>query len=646
MDIEPNTIIKDRYRIVMKLGKGGMGVVYLAVDLAVDRQVAIKVNLDLAADAITQFEKEAKMLARIRHPNLPLVSDHFTIGESQYLVMDYVPGDTLSNAIKKKGAYSEDEVKSLAKQIGNALSYLHQQTPPIIHRDVKPSNIKIMPSGEAILVDFGIAKSTDETMTATGAQGYSPGYAPPEQYGSATTGPYSDQYSLAATLYAMLTTESPTDAIERMFSGGVLKSLKGFNSQLPNYMVSALERAMSINPEERFQNINDFVDSLTDPNYSASTILSPTIMRPKKKSRLGVIIGGLAIVVIALGTWFGIKLVGGATSSNTEIPVSAELRNTEVATLFPTATKIPTLTSTPIPTEAPLPTNTPTIEPTPLGAGGEIAFVSDRGDSSIFQIYTISADGSNLAQLTFDDVSKSQPVWSPDGQFLLYVADGGRIGGEKMGLDIWIINADGSNPVNLSQSIGDDYDPVWHPEGEKIAFVSTRVQGFRQIFFMDKNGGNQKFITLGFGIEYYPAWSPDGVWLAFSVSFNGSYPQLWLRNQFGQDPKPFDVSTKIKEVVHPRFSPDGKYIAYVDVKPTQTEIYLVIFETKGFDIFPLTNSLGNRTPSWSPDSQWLVFSSTRDLNSEIYIMDTGGRFQTNITNHEATDKMPSWRPIP
>ena len=192
MELTPGIVLKNRYVIDKQLGKGGMGAVYLAIDQAVDRQVAVKANLNPSPESQRQFTREARMLAGLRHPNLPLVSDHFVIDDVQYLVMDFVPGGDLLNLLREEGAQPFDVIVDWAEQIGDALNYLHSQSPPIIHRDIKPANLKVTPEGQIMLVDFGIAKAS-EGDTTVGARGYTPGYAPPEQYSNAITGPYSDQ---------------------------------------------------------------------------------------------------------------------------------------------------------------------------------------------------------------------------------------------------------------------------------------------------------------------------------------------------------------------------------------------------------------------------------------------------------------------
>ena len=159
MDLSPDTVLHDRYRIQRLLGSGGMGAVYLAFDQALEHPVAVKINQAVNPESIAQFKNEARLLATLRHPNLPRVSDYFIEGENQFLVMDYIPGDDLKSRIMQYGPVPQDQVLRLAQQLGSALSYLHHLDPPIIHRDVKPANLKLSPEGEIILVDFGLANT-------------------------------------------------------------------------------------------------------------------------------------------------------------------------------------------------------------------------------------------------------------------------------------------------------------------------------------------------------------------------------------------------------------------------------------------------------------------------------------------------------
>jgi serine/threonine-protein kinase len=215
MPLQPSDILNQRYRIEGQLGKGGMGAVYLAHDMTLDIKVAVKENLNLNPESERQFRREARLLATLRHPNLPRVTDHFILEDRQYLVMDYIEGVDLSARVARQPA-TIDEVIDWGAAIADALYYLHTRQPPIIHRDIKPANLKLQADGRVVLVDFGIAKVFDQAQTTTGARGLTPGFSPPEQYGGQRTDSRSDQYALAATLYSLITNKRPTDSIQRM----------------------------------------------------------------------------------------------------------------------------------------------------------------------------------------------------------------------------------------------------------------------------------------------------------------------------------------------------------------------------------------------------------------------------------------------
>jgi len=277
-DLSPEAILNNRYRIVKKLGQGGMGAVFLAYDLNLEHQVAVKVNYNPSPEGTSQFLREARLLANLRHPNLPRMVDYFIQDQDQYLVMDYIPGDDLSTRIKAQGAQPLERVMQWADELGSAIAYLHGQCPPVIHRDIKPANIKLTLEGEPILVDFGIAKTADANQAnATGAVGYTPGFAPPEQYaGSARTGPYSDQYALAATLYALLSGQKPEDGVQRVLGRATLAPLNVLMPSIPIEVDQAIQKAMSIKPDDRFASVSEFLKALRGTSYQTTYPINST----------------------------------------------------------------------------------------------------------------------------------------------------------------------------------------------------------------------------------------------------------------------------------------------------------------------------------------------------------------------------------
>src|SRR5215213_7558569 len=264
MTLERGALLHKRYRIVEILGQGGMGSVYRAVDENLGVDVAVKENLFTTDEYARQFRLEAVILANLRHPNLPRVTDHFVIGdEGQYLVMDYIEGEDLRQRMERMGNISEDEAVLIGAALCDALAYLHTRKPAILHRDIKPGNVKITPDGHIFLVDFGLAKVLHGSQaTTTGARAMTPGYSPPEQYGTARTDPRTDIYSLGATLYAALSGIIPEDGLARAMDNTQLTPLRKRNSKVSRRFAASIEKAMGIDPADRFQNGEEFKRSL------------------------------------------------------------------------------------------------------------------------------------------------------------------------------------------------------------------------------------------------------------------------------------------------------------------------------------------------------------------------------------------------
>lgn len=267
MPLAIDQIIIQRYRILRLLGQGGFGAVYEAWDQNLDRTCALKENLELTAEVSRQFEREARILANLNHPNLPRVTDHFLIeNQGQYLVMDYIEGEDLDQRLQRtRRPIPQLEALQWIDMVCDALVYLHSQESPIIHRDIKPANIRITPKNQAMLVDFGIAKVyAPSTHTTIGARAVTPGFSPPEQYSRGETDERSDVYSLGATLYALLTGHTPTDSIDQM-SGNAppLPEAAAINPAINPAVSRTVAQAMAISKQERFQSVRAFRAALS-----------------------------------------------------------------------------------------------------------------------------------------------------------------------------------------------------------------------------------------------------------------------------------------------------------------------------------------------------------------------------------------------
>jgi hypothetical protein len=260
--LEPQTVLQNRYRIIRLLGQGGMGAVYEATDERLDTTVALKETLFADERLRKQFEREARLLARMHHPALPRVSDHFAEGEGQFLVMQFIPGDDLSQMMaRKQGPFPPDQVLLWGDQLLDALDYLHTQDPLIIHRDIKPQNLKLTGRGQIILLDFGLAKGQagglSVVTTSASIFGYTPNYAPLEQIQGLGTDARSDIYALSATLYHLMTSVKPPDALTRaaaLVNGqpDPLTPANEINKTIGPEVAGVIARGMSQNREQRF----------------------------------------------------------------------------------------------------------------------------------------------------------------------------------------------------------------------------------------------------------------------------------------------------------------------------------------------------------------------------------------------------------
>jgi WD40 repeat protein/tetratricopeptide (TPR) repeat protein len=285
MPLHTGQVLQDRYHIDALLGQGGMGAVYRATDLRFNAPVAIKENRMVTPESQKQFAREAGLLYRLRHANLPRVIDHFAIGgQGQYLVMDYVEGEDLQQLILRGGPLPEAQALDWIGQVLDALDYLHARQ--IIHRDVKPANVKITPGGQVFLVDFGLAKVYDPLQETTiGARGVTPGFAPPEQYGQGRTDARTDVYSAAATLYTLLTGRTPPDALEYTLGQAPLLPPRQLNPGLSEAVEAAILRAMRPRPEDRFASAAELRAALPAPS-SARAHREPEPAPPPDATRL------------------------------------------------------------------------------------------------------------------------------------------------------------------------------------------------------------------------------------------------------------------------------------------------------------------------------------------------------------------------
>lgn len=691
MGLEKDALLHGRYRIQDTLGKGGMGAVYHALDESLGVYVAVKENLIEDEEGLKQFRREATLLAGLRHSNLPRVTDHFVIeGQGQYLVMDFIAGEDLKQRLNRLGTLPEKEVLLIGIAICDALDYLHNLTPPVLHRDIKPGNIRITPSGHVYLVDFGLAKMVQGSKaTTTGARGLTPGYSPPEQYGTARTDQRSDIYALAATLYNMLVGSPPADGLAVAINQTTLTPIRTFKPKINADICEAIEKALSVQPEDRFQTAAEFKNALRNASETVNRKLAtgeltiapppaesldprmvstgPTIpadnrrtqrsssSKPARKSSrwVGIIVGVVILaILVGGGLIFGPELFAAAPEP-TEVPterVELPTITEAVAALVNTNTPEPTFTL--MPTDTPEPTATFTPAPTPQGGSNVIAFASDR--SGEVQIWLLSFEDGSLTQLTDIRGGACQPTWSPDGQRLAFVAPCSRNQQTYPGSSLFIIDADGSDMNPLPSSPIGDFDPDWSPVDNRIVFTTIRDYNRAQIWILDVDTGEDYNVSNNVAVDSQPTWSPDGQLIAFVSTRVYDRGQIWVMDTQGQNVTEFSRSSD-RTNLEPVWSSDGRMVIYTQfgIRGGGVPNLLGAFWSEnlaqsGMNEFRVTeNSAGMREADISPDARWVVFASNPDFEDlNIYLMRVNGSELTQLTTDEGEDFDPAWRPTP
>ncbi len=695
MILENETFLHKRYQIKENLGQGGMGSVYRAIDQNLSVDVAVKENLFTTDEYARQFRLEAVILANIRHPNLPRVSDHFVIaGEGQYIVMDFIEGEDLRQRMERVGILPEDEVILIGAAICDALSYLHTRTPPILHRDIKPGNVKISPDGHIFLVDFGLAKVYQGNQaTTTGARAMTPGYSPPEQYGMARTDTRTDIYSLGATLYAALTSVIPEDGLARAMDNAQLTPLRKRNPEVSRHLAAAIAKAMEVDPGDRFQSAEDFKAALLNSKSMTQQLLGTYTIAPppsedEKKSdplKANALTHSLPpeeypfvsprkkqferdrrirriLLWILLGTLV-MGFLGTMLFSPNSMPASARkflpFLPYEQSTGTPVGVDFVTEI---IPEEATatatiMPTQTQTIiplvvqggSPTPIGADFlQIAYASTR--TGVAQIYLTDLLSDKAIAITNMPGGACQPFWSPDGSRLVFISPCAIKKDTYQGSGLYIINADGTGLKQLPAAPGGgDFEPAWSPDGKTVAFTSLR-DGYMQIYSYELDGGNIRRLvkTATNKPARQPSWSPNGRQIVYAYQRVTTY-ELWQMSSLGSNEKQLFTSGDVLSNQYPVWSPDGNYILFSQRRQTDftfPNLFSIKVGVVNSAVKIDLRVLSVEDVDYSPGGSWIAYESGGDRGYHVLYSTPSGANQTRITEDVTFDDFdPAWRPV-
>ena len=335
--------IDNKYEILKEIGRGGMSTVYLAMDKRLNKQWAVKEIKKVANDAnneivVQSLLAEANLMKRLDHPALPRIVDIIDDGELIYIIMDYIEGESLDKILLNGGAQTQDVVIEWAKQLCDALRYLHRQNPPIIYRDMKPSNVMLKPEGKLKMIDFGIAREYKEHNVADTVSLGTKGYAAPEQFGGrGQTDPRTDIYCLGVTLYHLVTGHNPAEYPYEIYP------IRKWNPSLSPGLEKIILKCTQNNPSDRYQNCDELMYALEHYNE----IDDSYIRKQKKKLNKFLITFGFSLTFLVGGIVFDTLATSEndmnydkKISINTSVDYDTKINNyIEAIELYPSRTE-------------------------------------------------------------------------------------------------------------------------------------------------------------------------------------------------------------------------------------------------------------------------------------------------------------------
>ena len=671
MPLNSGSLLNNRYRIIEILGQGGMGSIYKAEDENLGVDVAVKENSFTTEEYARQFRLEAVILANLRHVNLPRVSDHFVIdGQGQYLVMDYIMGEDLREQMDRDGQIAEDVILDIGICICDALSYMHSRKPPVLHRDIKPGNVRITPSGEIFLVDFGLAKFVQKDQeTSTGARAMTPGYSPPEQYGGAHTDNRSDIYSLGATMYAALVGNIPEDSLARTMNQAKLTSIRKRNKQISKLTAAAVEKALEVNPSDRYQDAEKFKQDLvlarkslsggdlaitsddsqsqdgqsdkvifeqekpsgvdSDLSSQSNSILDKQLKSKNRKdpwitsfpwisNHRKIIFSILSAMIFLI---FGVILIN---------VVNPNLINFNVNLATPSGTIYTDSSLTPV-----MKTEVPLIE------SGKTHYPS----TTSIQTYSTTPDAPLLtsnssSRLTSTPTTSVPIVASPSSDEVIPpepTTTGGGAGqiafsSDRTGLpQIWIINVDGTGLKQITEVQGGACQPDWSPDGQKLVFTSPCDGDYETyqgsgLSIIDADGSNLTPLPIqGLG-DYDPKWSPDGTKIAFTSLKKSDRPQILVWDLPDQTVQ--TLSMEDFRDIQPSWSANGSIIVFVSTRNGPYQIWTMNSDGSNQLRISVSGSLKDTKPVFSPDNRNLVFNQSKGPGSIPHLQ--GAQFPDGV----------------
>ena len=670
------------YRIIEKIGSGGMGVVYKAQDTHLHRNVALKFlpgNIGAESDAFMRFQREAEAASGLNHPNIVIIHDISCEAGYEFIVMEYVAGKTLDQLIPRNGMRLNEMLK-VSVQITDALATAHAAG--IIHRDLKPSNIMVDNHGLAKILDFGLAKlvyrdigegeATVSTLTQTGEGKIvgTPAYVSPEQAEGKPIDARSDTFSLGVMLYQMATGVRPFRGASALsVISSILNDLPvapiSVNPTLPPDLDRIIRRCLAKDPARRYQTVVDLRNDLEElqelVKVRAPFPAAPT--RGVRRVPWQFIMAAVSAVILIAGstTFWQYRQAKHAVPVHLNVAFS-KLTSQPGVEWFPSLSpdgkwlvysgsngesrqiylqSVSGQTPLDLSRDTTVDDDQPAFSPD----GEQIAFRSSRNGGGIFVMGRTGEAVKRVTHMGF------HPSWSPDGAQLAFTTENVELYPQNVvgQSGLWIVKVSTGEMQRVYE--GDAVLASWSPHNQRIAYTHRLGNPTQSaIWTIPVSGKNPKPVTSETATNWNPVWSPDGRYLYFSSDRRGSM-NLWrvpIDEASGETRgEPEAITTPAPYLAHPSLSADGKHIAFTSALVTANIQRLTLDPSGAVRAEPVwvtTGSLRWSNPDPSPDGNWVAMYSLVQPEGHLYLVHPDGTAMRQLTSDSAIDRMPHWSP--
>ena len=683
MTLAPGTQLGP-YEVLAPLGAGGMGEVYLAKDSRLDREVALKVLPEAFSrdpERVARFQREAKVLASLNHPNIAAIYGFEEADKKRFLVLELVEGDTLAERLPR-GAMPVDAALTIAKQIAEALEAAHERG--IIHRDLKPGNVKLTPEGAVKVLDFGLAKavvgeasSTDLVNSPTITADYTrPGvvlgtaaYMSPEQARGKPVDKRTDIWSFGCVLYECLTRHRPfegdtaTDLIAKILERD--PDWKALPPDTPPTIQLLLRRCLTKDRNKRLRDIGDarleIENASADPTSASLQLGGAAPASRTGLRRMGIWLALAALVTAAVysGWRVGQQAVRPTRGSlGSRFTKLTDLAGVEYApSLSPDgkavayvaregddqdifSLRVGGLNPLNLTKDCTKDDTQPAFSPD----GTRIVFRSERDGGGLFLMGATGESPRRLTDFGFD------PKWSPDGQRVVFATEGiSNPLSRNTTSAVWTIDPSTGEKKKITQT--DAVQPSWSPHGNRIAYWAVwQKGGQRDIYTIPATGGEPVAVTNDQATDWFPVWSPDGRFIYFCSDRGGSM-NIWRIAVDEQTGRPLGncepVTSGVTASGQPSLSSDGHLIAFTSTIQTANIEKVSIDPVTGVVQGP-PQQISRFTGlmdyvAVSPDGEWIACTAT-DRQEDLILLRTDGCERRQLTNDIYKDRGPVWAP--